>query len=118
MESKFELARDKALEVIKWFPLSKNWYHYLSLSDGRKVFFSIFIKKYGLDDTKNKYCASDVLRRIRVIEFFDYMIKDNKVINYEHENSLVESKFWRMVIGHIGKPGKERLEMISFYHYL
>jgi len=118
MLSNFELAKEKALKVIQSFPKSKNGHHFLSLPDGRKVFFSIFIKKYGLDGTRSKYYAKDVLRRIRVVEFFDYMLKENKVMESEDINCLVESNLWRMVIGHVGKEGRKRLEMISFYHYL
>ena len=116
--SRFEYAKEKALQIITSFPKSKNWHYFLCLPDGRKVFFSIFIKKYGLDGTKNKYSVNDVLRRIRVIEFFDYMIKDNKIIEQKSKNILIESVFWRMVIGRVGKIWKQKLEMISFYHHI
>jgi|GEM_PF-6053261 len=43
------LVKKKALEIIYTFPVSKNGNHFLRIKDGRKLFFSIFIKKYGLD---------------------------------------------------------------------
>ncbi len=97
--TRLELVKKKALSIIKTFPVSKNWQHFLRLKDWRKVFFSVFIKKYGIDGTKSKYSWWDVMRRIRLVEF-------------------IESHFYRIVIGVKGKKGKEKLEMISFYHYL
>jgi hypothetical protein len=117
-QPRLELVKDKALEVIQWFPISRNGHHFLRLSDGRKVFFSIFIKKYWIDGTISRYSWLDIMRRIRIVEFFDYMLKDNKIKQQERWNYIIESKFYRMVIGVVGKPKKQRLEMISFYHYL
>lgn len=49
MKKTLALATQKALEIIRTFPLSYNRKPYLRLKDGRKCFFDIFIRKYGLD---------------------------------------------------------------------
>jgi hypothetical protein len=38
------------------------------------------------------------MRRIRVIEFFDYMLRNNDIKKIERGNLIIESKFHRMVI--------------------
>lgn len=116
--SKLVIFKNKALDIIYSFPVSFNWHHFLKLKSGKKVFFSIFIKKYWLDWSYSKYSWLDIMRRIRVIEFFDCMLKDNDIKKIERGNLIIESKFHRMVIAVVWKPGKQKLEMISFYHYL
>ena len=113
-KQKSDLVKSKALSVIKKFPVSKNWHNFLRLKDGRKVFFSVFIKKYGIDGTKSKHSWLDIMRRIRVVEFFDYMLKDNDIKRQERGNYIIESKFYRIVIWVKWVTGKQKLEMISF----
>jgi hypothetical protein len=46
------------------------------------------------------------------------MLRNNDIKKIERGNLIIESKFHRMVIAVVWKPGKQKLEMISFYHYL
>ena len=118
MTRKFEKISKKVLKVIDSFPKSKNWLPYLTLADGRKCFFDVFIKKYGLNWETTKYSMSDVARRIRLIEFFDLFIKLNAVEVISRWNIVIDSEFYRMIIWkHYVKKWWYRLVLISFYHH-
>ncbi len=112
-----------ALNIINKFPKSKNGQPFLTLKNGRKMFFQIFIKKYGLKDEESKYKDIDVARRIRLLEFFDYFVKDFDILRKEsHKNNkedfIIESNFYRMILLNIkDKRGASKLELLSFYHY-
>ncbi len=121
-KTKYKELLSISLDIIKSFPISKNGQYFLRLQNGRKLFFNIFIKKFGLDNTKNKYNELDVLRRVRLIEFFMYFTKEfsisRKEIRQKKRTYIIESKFYRMVILDIrDKRNSSKLELLSFYHF-
>jgi hypothetical protein len=109
---------EKAYQLIQSFPKSASGKSFLMMKSGKKVFFDIFIKKYGLDGTSTKYSQADVARRMRLSEFFSYILSEYDITEQEAWGNLViETIFYRMVIGRI-RPHtvKERYILISFYH--
>lgn len=72
---KVEEAKTLAMKVLQTFPKSKNGNHYLRCKTGEKIFFKIFLKKYGINEEDVKYKSIDVLRRIRMIESFPYYLQ-------------------------------------------
>ena len=91
----------------------------MTLSNGRKCFFNIFIKKYGLDGSHNKYSNQDVVRRIRFIEVIDAIAQNNKVIFDKISASrnkiyIIESMFFKIVVIDIQKHHASQMELLSF----
>lgn len=121
-EKDFNEIKQIALKLIQHFPKAKNGQTFLTLKNGRKMFFGIFIKKYGLDGKKCEYSDVDIARRIRLIEFFDYFVKDFDIVKKElnergKEVYILESNFYRMVILDVRDSKGSKLELLSFYHY-
>ena len=75
-----EEMKSKVLEIINKFPVSKNGHPYLTTRNGSKLFFKLFINKYGINGHICAYKPDDIRRRIRLVEFFDYFIKDYDLI--------------------------------------
>ena len=120
---KDSVIKQRALEIIKSFPTAKNGQSFLTLRNGRKLFFYIFIKKYGLDGRKTKYTDQDVARRMRLVEFFDEFVKKHecKFKKYNQNKKkiyCIESVFYRMVIIDTTSRNNSKLELLSFYHFL
>jgi len=115
MKNAFENTIQEVFTVIKSFPKSKNWSPFLTLKNWKKLYFSIFIKKYWIDWSKTIYTHWDVLRRVRLIEFFDYFTKKFEILFVGKKKLFIESRFHRMVVLKIWKAWKERYELISFY---
>ena len=109
-----------AYEILMTFPKSKNGQPYLVMKNERTLFFNRFIKKYGLDGTKNKYQNSDINRRLRLVEFFLFFTQECELKPArENKRFLFESHFHRMVIINT-KVGDEKrqankMELLSFY---
>jgi hypothetical protein len=74
---------EKAYELIYSFPKSNSGKPFLMMKSGRKVFFDIFIRKYGLDGTATKYSQADVARRMRLSEFFSYILSEYDITEQE-----------------------------------
>jgi len=110
------------IQIISKFPKSKNGQHFLSLKNGRKLFFNIFMEKYGINGSQCNYTELDIARRIRLVEFFDYFVKDfdiiKKDVNKRGKNVyILQSNFYRMVILDVKSNKNSKLELLSFYHY-
>ena len=101
-------------QILETFPESFNWQKYLTLKNWRKLFFDFFIKKYWLKWVETKYSNSDILRRIRMIEFFDYITKEFEVYKEDTWRYIIETNFFRMVIF---ETKKNKLELLSFYNF-
>ncbi len=101
-------------EILDGFPKSKNWKSFLKLKNGKKLFFDLFIKKYWLSWKCNKYSKKDVLRRIRMVEFFDYITSNYEVLHWEKDRYIIETNFYRMVMV---KTKNNKLELLSFYNF-
>ena len=115
----FEEICEKVLSVINKFPKSWKQIPYITLKDWHKCYMDIFIKKYGINGNKTKYTESDVIRRIRLIEFFDSFCKlHNTSKSGKNENDIIDSEFYRMVIGKkYNHKWNYRSVLISFYHH-
>lgn len=107
-----------ALLVISSFPKSYNGKPYLTLKNGKKMFFTIFLKKYWLIGKQANYSITDVARRVRMVEFFDYVCShyDTKVSDKDR-HLVIETVFYRMVIKQITSRKWTMLELLSCYHY-
>ena len=101
-------------KILETFPKSFNWQKYLTLKNWRKLFFNFFIKKYWLRWNKTKYSNNDILRRIRMIEFFDYITKEFEIFQEDSWRYIIETNFFRMVIF---ETKKKKLELLSFYNF-
>jgi hypothetical protein len=95
---KYQQAKLDALSIIHTYPQTHNGAYFLTLQNGKKVFFEIFVKKYGLDGSVCKYNDTDIYRRIKIIECFEFLLQ-NYAITSENEISLmIETIFFRFVI--------------------
>jgi len=101
-------------EIYDSFPESYNWQKYLRLKNNKKLYFNFFIKKYWLKWDETKYNDKDILRRIRMIEFFKYITQNFDVIKDDNWRYIIETKFFRMVIVEFKN---KKLELLSFYNY-
>lgn len=108
--------KEKVRSIITSFPVSHNGKHYLTLKNNQKMFFWLFIKKYWIDWSQSKYASKDLLRRMRCIEFFDYITKQYDVQPWD-QNAIAEitTLFHKMIVIRIWKPWKTRWELLSFY---
>lgn len=78
----------------------------------------IFMKKYWLIGKQEKYSQGDILRRIRLVEFFEYICWNYIAKQSDkNDNLIVETIFYRMVIKQIASHKGTNLELLSFYHY-
>ena len=70
--SVFELWQKAVFEIMDTFPKAKNGLPYLRMKNGRRVFFRLFLRKYGIDGTptKRKYRKVDIIRRMKLINQF------------------------------------------------
>ncbi len=118
-DSKHQKIILTAYKIIHTFPKAKNDQPFLTLQNGRKLFFNRFIKKYGLDGSITVYNEKDISRRIRLVEFFDYFANAHPVtrtINVKQQRRhIIESHFHRMVIIEKRVGIANKLELLSFY---
>ena len=101
-------------EIYETFPSAYNWQRFLTLKNWKRLFFDLFIKKYWLKWNETKYKNTDILRRIRMIEFFDYITKNYEIFYQDNSRYILETKFFRMVII---ETNKKKLELLSFYNF-
>ena len=105
-----------AHKIIMSFPKAKNGQPYLTLKNGRKLFFNRFIKKYGIDNNNCQYNSTDIKRRLTKVEFFDFFVKEFDLKAARTKRKLIlESHFHIMVIGISETNKANRYELISFY---
>lgn len=100
--------------ILESFPKSYNWHNFLTLKNWKKLFFDFFIKKYWLKGEEVKYNKNDILRRIRMIEFFDYITKKYDLNKDKTWRFIIETNFFRMVIF---ETKNKKLELLSFYNF-
>ena len=113
---KIDVILGKVQEIINQYPKSKNKQPYLVLHNGRKLFFNRFIKKYGINGKSTSYKASDLKRRLVLVEFFPYFTQLNLITARAPEKLLLESEFYRMVIlDKKDQKGNSKYELLSFY---
>lgn len=62
-------------EIYETFPRAYNWHRFLTLKNWKRLFFDLFIKKYWLKWNETKYKNTDILRRIRMIDFLIILLK-------------------------------------------
>lgn len=112
---KTQQVQNQALNIIQEFPRSKNGDAYLRTTCGKRIFFRIFVKKYGISGNSSKYSSQDILRRIRLVETFPYFLREYELVYDRHENGrhyfIIETVFFRFVI----VRRKKRWELLSFY---
>ena len=101
-------------EIYETFPKSYNWQWFLTIKNWKRLFFNLFIKKYWLNWNKSKYKTKDILRRIRMMEFFDYITSIFDIIEEQKGKFIIETKFFIMII--IESKNK-KLELLSFYNF-
>lgn len=75
------------------------------------------MSKYGLDGSATNYENQDIIRRVRLVEFFDYFTKHFPLKAGKGNRLILESHFHRMVIIQTGRDGRKKLELLSFYPY-
>jgi len=115
--NKYILAKIEAFNFIKNFPQTKVWNRYLTLSNWKKYFFTIFIKKYWLDWKDCKYTDLDVYRRIKWIESFDCLVKKYKTLEENENTIIIETIFFKFVIKKYRfRKWSMRFELLSFYN--
>ncbi len=106
-----------ALHIIRWFPKTTTWKPYLTMHDWTKIFFDIFVHKYGLYWNITRYTTSDVVRRIRLVEFFEYIIHNFTL--WEQQDTWkysIETAFYKMIIAKkYDAKNRRRYVVISFY---
>ena len=115
-EMKFQDTISRAMSFIKrQYPQSKNGAYYITLRNGRKVFWDKFIKKYGIDGMETRYKKNDVMRRIKLVEFFGFFMQLDLTPGKHKNTLLLESEFYRMVILEKKNKRGSRYQLLSFY---
>lgn len=68
----YEYRKRRIFIILDTFPKSKNGEPYLRMKNWKRVFFRLFLRKYGIDGTptKRKYTIKDVTRRMQLIQQF------------------------------------------------
>lgn len=110
-----ETYLQKVAMIIEWYPCSHNWKPYLMLKNSQKMFFWIFIKKYGIYWSVCKYTQTDLWRRLRCVEFFDYITKTHDCVMIKDSIAEIGSVFHKMILIRVWTTWKERRELLSFY---
>jgi hypothetical protein len=106
----------KAYAIIDAFPKNSHGRPYLVDQKWRKVFFDVFVRKYGLDWSKCQYLPQDVNRRIKLVEFFGYILRefvmftDTKAWYFK-----IKTAFYVMIIKKTGWTRNQRYIALSFY---
>ncbi len=106
----------KAYAIIDAFPKNSQGRPYLVDQKWRKVFFDVFVRKYGLDWSKCQYLQQDVNRRIKLVEFFGYILRefimftDTKAWYFK-----IETAFYVMIIKKTWWMRNQRYIALSFY---
>ncbi len=95
--SNIEQARKIVLEIIEDFPKSKSGHPFLTLKNGKRVFFRVFQRKYGINGSETKYSDSDVIRRVRLVEFLDYLTKHYETTEQDEKLIILKSRFYTMI---------------------
>ncbi len=114
--NKLYQAKKNALSVIQTYPQTENWAYFLTLKNGRKIFFYIFIKKYGLDASVCKYSDADIYRRIKIIECFEFLLQRHDITSENETSLIIETIFFKFVIKkHIFRTWGMRYELLNFY---
>lgn len=118
------LQKEKVIELVKCFlnelPQTRNGKNpFLTMPTGEKIFFRIFKKKYGLENfqEQTKYNIHDIIRRIQVLEFLDYIIQTYEVETEKRNGKtykVVQTMFFRVVFLCIKTP-HNNLELLSIY---
>ncbi len=112
--NKLEQTIEIFFNILEKFPTSNNWQKYLTLKNWKKLFFNFFIKKYWLKWEEVNYNKLDILRRIRMVEFFDFITKEYEIYKEDTWRFIIETNFFRMVIF---ETKNKKLELLSFYNY-
>ena len=92
-KSDIDTVRTTVLEIISTYPISKSGHSFLTLKNGKRVFFRIFLKKYGIQWGVCKYTDSDIIRRMRLMEFLDYLTKNYDAEHEDDELVILKSHF-------------------------
>jgi hypothetical protein len=69
--------------TLETFPKAKNGQPYLRMKSGERVFFNVFLRKYGLNGSSTKYQKKDVIRRMKLVPYFKRFFLSNKVEIHE-----------------------------------
>ena len=100
--------------ILNTFPIANNGQRYLRLKNNKKLYFSLFIKKYWLNWEDVNYNKTDILRRIRMVEFFKYITLNFTMKKWDKGRFFIETEFFRMVIVQMKNW---KLELLSFYNF-
>jgi hypothetical protein len=107
----------QALSIIGSYPKSGSGKPYITMNNGSKIYFDVFIHKYGIIGNQSAYTPEDVIRRIRLVEFFEYILHSFPMTYQERTwNFIIETYFYKMVISkHFNTKNRWRYVVISFY---
>ena len=114
------LIKSIAIDIINSFPRTKSWNNYLTIkSCNKKLFFNVFIKKYWLDWKVVKYLDKDISRRMRLVEFLDYITNSFRLTeefnNKWNKTYVLRTKFHKLIIIEVWK---NRYELLSLYNHI
>ena len=113
-----QLAKRLCLDIIYSFPFSNGSKPYITLRNKKKIFFDVFIKKYWIDGTICAYNNQDIIRRIRIIEFLDFITKTYDISYEENGVYIIKSYYYTIVCKKSLKKENTKWQLISIYPHL
>lgn len=78
--------KSKATSNINKLPCNKHKKHFVYTKCSKKIFFEIFIKKYGLDWSKSIYSHKDLIWRYQLLPIVIKMVRKNKLKKHPNRN--------------------------------
>ena len=90
--------------------------HFITIKNGKKLFFNIFIKKYWLNWMNCKYSNLDIYRRIKIIECFEFLLQKYDISSEDENTIIIETIFFRFIVKkYYFRKWAMRYELLSFY---
>ena len=109
-ESEYQFRKDEVYILLDTFPKSKNGQPYLRMRDGERVFFSLFLRKYGLDWTKTTYTQKDVTRRMQLFPKLKHFLISRNIEIKEawHERRMMKNEEMKIILIKVNKKSRKK----------
>lgn len=118
----YMLWQENVFEIMDTFPKAKNGQPYLRMKNWKRVFFRLFLRKYGIDGapTKRKYPKSDIIRRMKLVNHFKgfFLTSSFKEHDQMDERRIIESSKFKAIIVRAKRKKKGNRKEKSKYELL
>jgi hypothetical protein len=91
-------AKALAYSIIQSFPKTPIGRPFVTMKNGTRVFFDLFVRKYGLMGGVCNYTDADIYRRIKMVEFFEYMLQTYDITSMDGDKKIIDTHFFRLIL--------------------